>query len=205
MSSPPSHGYILQMRTIWCGFTNKLGWPDQRGLLTHGLSRVDTANSSHSLWVSSVTSLAALSKNGYYTNRRISVTVQWRRHDLEALFALLAFCGVNLPNTDWFHTQRPWWKVVMMTSSDGNIFCVTGTLCGEFTVTGEFPSQRPVTRSLDVFLDLRLNKRLNKQSRRRWLETPLCSLWCHCNDDFYLSLAETNCLTNSWIVGDLRR
>ena len=36
----------------------------------------------------------------------------------------------------------------MMTSSNGNIFHVTGPLCGEFT--GEFPSQRPVTRSFDV-------------------------------------------------------
>ena len=26
-----------------------------------------------------------------------------------------------------------------------------------------------------------LNKRLNKQSRRRWFETPSCSLWRHCN------------------------
>ena len=39
-------------------------------------------------------------------------------------------------------------------------------------VTGEFPSQRPVTRSFDVFVDLRLHKRLSKQSRRRWFETP---------------------------------
>ena len=29
---------------------------------------------------------------------------------------------------------------------------------------GEFPSQRPVTRSFEVFFDLRLNKRLSKQS-----------------------------------------
>ena len=28
-------------------------------------------------------------------------------------------------------------------------------------VTGEFPSQRPVTRSFFVFFDLRLNKRLS--------------------------------------------
>ena len=42
-------------------------------------------------------------------------------------------------------------------------------------------SQRPVTRSFDVFFDLRLNKRLNKQSRPRWFETPLRSLWRHCN------------------------
>ena len=51
----------------------------------------------------------------------------------------------------------------MMTSSNGNIFRVTGPLCGEFTGTGEFPAQRPVTRSFDVFFDLRLNKQLNKQ------------------------------------------
>ena len=35
-------------------------------------------------------------------------------------------------------------------------------------VTGEFPSQRPVTRSFCVFFYLHLNKRLSKQSRRRW-------------------------------------
>ena len=50
-----------------------------------------------------------------------------------------------------------------MTSSNGNIFRVTGPLCGEFTGPGEFPAQRPVTRSFDVFFDLRLNKRLSKQ------------------------------------------
>ena len=51
----------------------------------------------------------------------------------------------------------------MVTSSNGNIFRVTGPLCGEFTGPGEFPTQRPVTRSFDVFFDLRLNKRLSKQ------------------------------------------
>ena len=50
-----------------------------------------------------------------------------------------------------------------MTSSNGNIFRVTGPLCGEFIGPGEFPAQRPVTRNFDVFLDLRLNKRFNKQ------------------------------------------
>ena len=43
----------------------------------------------------------------------------------------------------------------MMASSNGNIFLVTGILCREF------PSQRPVTQSFDVFFDLRLNKRLS--------------------------------------------
>ena len=37
----------------------------------------------------------------------------------------------------------------MMTSSNGDIFRVTGHLCGE--VTGEFPIQRPVRRSFDGF------------------------------------------------------
>ena len=49
---------------------------------------------------------------------------------------------------------------IMITSSNGNIFQVTGHLCGEFT--GEFLAQRPVTQSFDYF-DSHLNKRLSKQ------------------------------------------
>ena len=33
---------------------------------------------------------------------------------------------------------------------------------GNSPVPGEFPAQRPVTRSFDVFFDLRLNKRLSQ-------------------------------------------
>ena len=69
-----------------------------------------------------------------------------------------------------------------MTSWNGNIFCVTGPLCGEFTGPGEFPTQRPVTRSFDVFFDLRLNKWLSKQPWGWWFETPSWSLWRQCND-----------------------
>ena len=36
---------------------------------------------------------------------------------------------------------------------------------GNSPITGEFPSQRPVTRSFDVFFDLRQCKQLSKQSR----------------------------------------
>ena len=56
---------------------------------------------------------------------------------------------------------------------------------GKSPVIGEFPSQRPVTRSFDVFFDLRLNKRLSKPARRRWFEPPSRSLWRRCNG--YLS------------------
>ena len=69
----------------------------------------------------------------------------------------------------------------MMTSSNVNIFRVTGPLCGEFTSPGEFPTHRPVTRSFNVFFDLRLNKRLSKQPWGWWFETPSWSLWRHCN------------------------
>ena len=61
-------------------------------------------------------------------------------------------------------------------------FSVLLTLCaGNPPVTsGWFTSQRPVTRSFDVFLDLRLNKLFSKQTRRRWFETPSRWLWRHC-------------------------
>ena len=78
--------------------------------------------------------------------------------------------------------------VFMRTSSNGNMFGVTGfcagnspATAGNSPVTGEFSSHRPVTRSFDVFFDLRLNRQLSKQSRRRWFETPSRSLWRHCN------------------------
>ena len=52
---------------------------------------------------------------------------------------------------------------------------------GNSPVPGEFPSQRPVSRSFDVFYDLCLNKQLNKQFRRWWFETPSRPLWRHCS------------------------
>ena len=69
-----------------------------------------------------------------------------------------------------------WWRHQMETSSALLALCV-----GNSPVTGEFPSQRPVTRSFDDFFNLRLNKQLSKQSRGWWFETPSRSLWRHCN------------------------
>ena len=69
----------------------------------------------------------------------------------------------------------------MKTSSNGNIFHVTGLLCGEFTGERWIPPQRPVMQSFDVFFDLPLNRQLNKQWRRWWFETLPCSLWLHCD------------------------
>ena len=50
-----------------------------------------------------------------------------------------------------------WWRHQMEAFSALLAICA-----GNLPVTGEFPPQRPVTRSLDVFFDLSLNKRLSK-------------------------------------------
>ena len=80
----------------------------------------------------------------------------------------------------------------MMTSS----FNALLVLCeGNSPATDEFPSQRPVTRSFDVFFGLRLNKQLSKPSRSRSFETPSCSLWRHNN-----GLQRNQCVPESSIV-----
>ena len=59
-------------------------------------------------------------------------------------------------------------RVIMMTSSNENIFRVTGLCATNSPVTGEFPSQRPVTRSFDIFFDLHPNKCLNSQIKKNY-------------------------------------
>ena len=62
------------------------------------------------------------------------------------------------------------------------IFFALLVLCGgNPQVTSEFPSQRPLTRSFDIFFDPRPNLQLSKQWRSRWFETPYRSLWRHSN------------------------
>ena len=52
-----------------------------------------------------------------------------------------------------------WWRHQMETFSALLAICA-----GNSPVSGEFPAQRPVTRSFDIFFDLRLDKRLSEQS-----------------------------------------
>ena len=58
---------------------------------------------------------------------------------------------------------------------------------GNSPVPGEFPAQRPVTRSFDVLFDLRLNK----QSRGWWFETLSRPLWRHRND-LYIGITKAS-------------
>ena len=78
-------------------------------------------------------------------------------------------------------------------------FAALLALCaGNSPVTDEFPTQRPVTRSFDVFFVQRLNKRLSKHSSGWWFETPSRSLWRHCN----VSVADTayQCEYIRWFI-----
>ena len=74
----------------------------------------------------------------------------------------------------------------MMTSWNGNIFRVTGHLCGEFTGHRWSPHTKASDAEHDIFFDLRLNKRMSKQSRDWWFETSSRSLWRHCNVEQFL-------------------
>ena len=76
---------------------------------------------------------------------------------------------------NWWHsTLISWLRHQMETISRLLAICA-----GNSPVNGEFPAQRPVTRSLDVFFDLRPNKRLSKQSSGWWFVTPSRPLWRH--------------------------
>ena len=70
---------------------------------------------------------------------------------------------------------------IMMTSSIGNIFRLTGPLCGEFIGNRWIPRSKASDAKLWCFLFLRPNKRLNKQSWGWRFETPSRSSWRHCN------------------------
>ena len=63
--------------------------------------------------------------------------------------------------------MKPLWVYVSITHDDvikwKHYLCYWPFCAGNSLVTGKFPSQRPVTRSFDVFHDLCLNKRLSEQ------------------------------------------
>ena len=105
-------------------------------------------------------------------------------HCWETIILVSYLCGTlsfhvycnSFVNWVQYQLSCSWWHHQMETFSTLLALCV-----GNSPVTSEFPSQRPVMRSFDVFFDLHLNKRLSKQLWGRWFETPLHSLWSHCN------------------------
>ena len=80
-----------------------------------------------------------------------------------------------------------WWRHQMETFSALLAICA-----GNSPVSGEFPAQRPMTRSFDVFFDVRVIKRLSKHSRGWWFETLSHPLWRHRNVVFGWDLASAD-------------
>ena len=89
---------------------------------------------------------------------------------------ILAMNSANCDTSSHWPSTYPCWRHQMKTFSALLAICA-----GNSPVPGEFPAERPVTRSFDVFFDLRLNKRLSKQSWGWWFETLPRPLWRHCN------------------------
>ena len=93
----------------------------------------------------------------------------WPCFKIAALYLpLIASSHCHLgPEVRYFHRFTTWWRHQMETFS-----ALLALSEGNSPVSGEFPAQRPVTRSFDIFFDLRLNKRLSKQSWGWWFKTP---------------------------------
>ena len=87
-----------------------------------------------------------------------------------------------------------WWRHQMETFSALLAFCE-----GNSPVPGEFPSQRPVARSSDVFFDLCLKKWLSKQSCGWWFETLPRPLWRHRNGVYVYSNEQSVFFLEIWM------
>ena len=109
------------------------------------------------------------------------------------LFTFISTTALGLRRCSLWHLIRlkddclPWWRHQMKTFS-----ALLAIRAGNSPVPGEFPTQRPVTRSFDVFFDLRLNKWLSKQWWGWWFETLSRPLWRHRNAVFFF---QQTCMT----------
>ena len=107
------------------------------------------------------------------------ITVQGQQHSFSTEEWMLLrgskqFGAENVPSQrDW-----SWWRHQMETFS-----ALLAIYAENSSAPGEFPTQRPVTRSFDVFFDLCPNKGLSKQSWSWWFETPSHPLGRHRNAD----------------------
>ena len=80
--------------------------------------------------------------------------------------------AINVETYKWWVHQGhiiccPWWLHQMETFSALLAICADNS-----PLPGEYPTQKPGTRSFDAFFDLCPNKRLSKQSWGWWFEMP---------------------------------
>ena len=133
-------------------------------------------------WVNSIIWLTKNIGLIYYVHVEMKChrTGSFDYHGLSSMPTLISL--LPLWCVGWNHLAIPkrfgnaWWRHQMETCSALLAICA-----GNSPVPGEFPAQRPVTRSFDVFFDLRLNKRLSKQSWGWWFETLSRPIWRHRN------------------------
>ena len=124
---------------------------------------------------------------------RAAYTRQWTESALVRVMVHYLNCCLTV---NWSYRNKlqwnltPWWRHQMETLSALLAICA-----GNSPASGDFPAQRPVTRSFDVFFDLRLNKRLRKQSQGWWFETLSCPLWRHRNAKYKI-LIHGNAIEN---------
>ena len=101
---------------------------------------------------------------GYNNNNNNNKTMETHLHSLKIHENMLGY-------------GKTWWRHQMKTFSALLAICA-----GNSPVPGEFPAQRAVTLSFDVFSDLRLNKRSSKQAWYWRFETLPRPLWRHSNE-----------------------
>ena len=111
-----------------------------------------------------------------WLNRRWNVSLEEAQEDVRRKALQTTKCTVKLRHKKARKTYT-WWRHQMESFSALLAICA-----GNTPVTGEFPTQWPLTRSFDVFFHLRLNKRLSKQWWGWWFETPSCPLWRLCKE-----------------------
>ena len=118
--------------------------------------------------------------DGYVTHRDPQQMAYHGRWNFIHIFFCMKTFG------SWHEIQS---LMVQLIKYEGSWWChqmetfpaLLAVCAGNSPVTGEFPAQRPVSRSFAVFFDLCLNKRLCKQSWGWWFETQTHPLWRHCN------------------------
>ena len=111
-----------------------------------------------------------------YARKRRRIMVNCFRYQYQMCRFSPLLHGVRNMVCNMYDLKHTWWRHQMETFSALLAICV-----GNSPVTGEYPAQRPVTRSFDVFFDLRLHERLSKQSWGWWFETLSRPLWRHSN------------------------
>ena len=128
-------------------------------------------------WVGITTKIDSL-------NLELFIFLQFHLHNKRFTYRSCAYTGLQLGNNcngiypNWT-VQHPWWRHQIETFSALLAICA-----GNSPGTGEFPAQRPVTQSFDVFFDLRLNKRLSEPSWGWWFEMLSRPLWRHRNKNW---------------------